>query len=275
MSYWQDKIVLVTGGSNGLGRVIAETFGAAGAKLAIAGLEPNDVEKTAEEMNARGIEVLPLVANVTKPEDAKRIVEETVARYGGLDALVNAAGRTHRGYLMKTPLQEFDDLWRLNVLGTIACTQAAYPHLIEHRGHVVNIGSLAAKSAARWVRVLATVAPRIGAGRTARPPRVPRSRKKGQSPTLRVERGGRNPGVGAHARRRRQGRQDRPEKTRAKNTQEMREKKPRTRRPRKGASSLRHRAAMSETWRLDRFEINLIQTRLTQKFGRFARRRPI
>ena len=151
MGYWKDKIVLVTGGSNGLGRVIAETFGEAGAKLAIVGLEPNDVALTAEEMKAKGIEVLPIVANVTKPEDAQRIVDETVARYGGIDALVNAAGRTHRGYLMKTPLQEFDDLWRLNVLGTIACTQAAYPKLIERRGHVVNIGSLAAKSAARWV----------------------------------------------------------------------------------------------------------------------------
>ncbi len=151
MSYWQDKIVLVTGGSNGLGRVIAETFGKAGAKLAIVGLESNDVEKTAEEMRAQGIAVLPLVANVTVPEDTERIVAETVREYGRLDTLVNAAGRTHRGYLMKTPLKEFQDLWSLNVMGTIACTQAAYPYLAESKGHIVNIGSLAAKSAARWV----------------------------------------------------------------------------------------------------------------------------
>ena len=92
MGYWKDKIVLVTGGSNGLGRVIAEAFGEAGAKLAIVGLEPNDVALTAEEMKAKGIEVLPIVANVTKPEDAQRIVDETVARYDGIDALVNAFG---------------------------------------------------------------------------------------------------------------------------------------------------------------------------------------
>ena len=90
MKYWQDKIVLVTGGSNGLGRVIAETFGLNGAKIAIAGLEPGDVEKTGEEMRLKGIEVLPLVADVTKPADARRIVDETVAKYGALDALVNA-----------------------------------------------------------------------------------------------------------------------------------------------------------------------------------------
>lgn len=151
MSYWQNKIVLVTGGSNGLGRVIAETFGSAGAKLAIAGLEPNDVEQTAKEMRSNGIDVIPLIADVTQPEDAKRIVEATVAQYGKLDALVNAAGRTHRGFLMQTSLDEFQALWNLNVMGTIACSQAAVPHLLKTHGHIVNIGSLAAKSAARWV----------------------------------------------------------------------------------------------------------------------------
>ena len=106
MSYWQDKVVLVTGGSNGLGRVIAETFAAAGAKLAIVGLEAADVEKTAQEMKDLKCEVLPIVADVTNAIDAQRIVDETVNHFGGLDVLVNAAGRTHRGYLMKTPLKE-------------------------------------------------------------------------------------------------------------------------------------------------------------------------
>ena len=151
MGYWSGKTVLVTGGSNGLGRVIAETFGAAGAQVAIVGLEAGDVEATAETMRDGGVDVLPLVADVTKPEDATRIVEETVAKFGKLDALVNAAGRTHRGRILETPLEEFDSLWKLNVLGTIACSQAAAPQLIKAKGHIVNIGSLAAKSAARWV----------------------------------------------------------------------------------------------------------------------------
>ena len=151
MGYWSGKTVLVTGGSNGLGRVIAETFGAAGAQVAIVGLEAADVEATAEAMRDGGVDALPLVADVTKPEDATRIVEETVAKFGKLDALVNAAGRTHRGRILETPLDEFDSLWKLNVLGTIACSQAAAPQLIKAKGHIVNIGSLAAKSAARWV----------------------------------------------------------------------------------------------------------------------------
>ncbi|MDO5308687.1 MAG: SDR family NAD(P)-dependent oxidoreductase [Planctomycetia bacterium] len=148
---WQDNIVLVTGGSNGLGKVIATTFAEHGAKLAIVGLERSDVEQTAEEFKSHGYQALPLVADVTKPEDCQRVVTQTVEHYGALDVLVNAAGRTHRGRLMQTPLDEFDSLWRLNVMGTIACTQAAYAQLVARRGHVVNIGSLAAKSASRWV----------------------------------------------------------------------------------------------------------------------------
>ncbi len=151
MSYWRDKVVLVTGGSNGLGKIIAETFGERGAKVAFVGLEQGDVETTEKEFRDRGFDALGLVANVTKEEDAARIVEETVAKYGKLDALVNAAGRTHRGFLMQTPVQEVQDLFSLNVLGTFSCTKAAYPRLVESKGHVVNIGSLAAKSAARWV----------------------------------------------------------------------------------------------------------------------------
>ncbi len=151
MNHWQNKVVLVTGGSNGLGRVIAETFGARGAKLAIIGLEQSDVEQTAQEMRAQGVEVLPIVANVTNLENVKNAVAQTVEKYGALDVLVNAAGRTHRGYLMQTSLEEFQSLWNLNVMGTIACTQAAMPHLLKSKGYVANIGSLAAKSAARWV----------------------------------------------------------------------------------------------------------------------------
>lgn len=151
MGYWSGKTALITGGSNGLGRVIAEAFGVAGARVAIAGLEAGDVESTAKAFGDAGIDVLPLVADVTKPEDATRIVEETIAKFGKLDALVNAAGRTHRGRILETPLDEFDSLWKLNVLGTIACSQAAAPYLLQTKGHIVNIGSLAAKSAARWV----------------------------------------------------------------------------------------------------------------------------
>ncbi len=143
-----------------MGRVIAETFGLAGAKVAIVGLEEADTFQAAEEMKGRGIDVLPLVGNITVDSDVQRIISTAVERFGRLDVLVNNAGRTHRGWIMETPPEEVLDLFQLNLLGTFRMTQAALPHLLESANssgrkdgvaHVINIGSLAAKSAARWV----------------------------------------------------------------------------------------------------------------------------
>jgi len=150
-NYWQQRVVLVTGGSSGLGRVIAETFAQAGARVAIVGLEPEAVAATADQMTAGGAGVLGLSGDITRQEDVDRVVAATIERFGRLDALVNNAGRSMRGRVMDTTPEQFRSMIELNVLGLIRCTRAAVPHLLEQRGHVVNIGSLASKSAARFV----------------------------------------------------------------------------------------------------------------------------
>ena len=151
MSYWKDKIVLVTGGSSGLGRVIADGFGGAGAKIVIAGLEGDAVQRAAAEMQAGGCDALGIQADITQPSDVDRLFAEAIGRYGKLDVLVNNAGRSMRGKLLDTTPEQFRDLMELNLIALVRCTRAAAPHLLATRGHVVNIGSLAAKSASRWV----------------------------------------------------------------------------------------------------------------------------
>jgi NAD(P)-dependent dehydrogenase (short-subunit alcohol dehydrogenase family) len=150
MSYWKDKVALVTGGSSGLGRAIAEAFAAAGAKVVIAGLEADAVERAAAEIARRGGDVLGVPTDVTRQEDVDRLFAEALQRFGRLDVLVNCAGRSMRGRLVDTTPEQFRELTELNLLGTVRCTRAAVPHLLAQRGHVVNIGSLAAKAAARW-----------------------------------------------------------------------------------------------------------------------------
>ena len=151
MNYWKDKIVLVTGGSSGLGRVIADGFGGAGAKIVIAGLEGDAVQKAAAEMQAAGCDALGIQADITQQADVDRLLAEAIRRYGKLDVLVNNAGRSMRGKVLDTTPEQFRDLMELNLVALVRCTRAAAPHLLETRGHVVNIGSLAAKSASRWV----------------------------------------------------------------------------------------------------------------------------
>jgi NAD(P)-dependent dehydrogenase (short-subunit alcohol dehydrogenase family) len=147
-SYWQGKKVLITGGSSGLGRIIAEEFYENGAEVAIVALEENDVRTAAAEI---GVNVLPLRANITKQEDVDSVLETIKNKWGTLDVLVNNAGRSMRGKVLDTTPEQFQSLFDLNVLGTVRCTKAFAPFLLESKGHIVNIGSLAAKSAARYV----------------------------------------------------------------------------------------------------------------------------
>lgn len=151
MGYWTGKVVLVTGGSSGLGRILADAFGAVGAKIVIAALEPDAVRRAAAEMAEAGCDVLGVHADITQQKDVDRLFSMSLQRHGRLDVLVNNAGRSMRGKVLDTTAEQFRELMELNLIAMVRCTRAAVPHLLQHQGHVVNIGSLAAKSSARWV----------------------------------------------------------------------------------------------------------------------------
>ena len=102
-------------------------------------------------MRAAGRDVLGIHADITRQEDVDRLFAQALDRFGRLDVLVNNAGRSMRGKVLDTTPEQFRELMELNLIALVRCTRAAVPHLLQQRGHVVNIGSLAAKSAARWV----------------------------------------------------------------------------------------------------------------------------
>lgn len=151
MRFWKGKVALVTGGSSGLGRAVAEQFVAAGAKTAIVGLEPDAVHAAAEQIGGSQAQSLGLVADITDQAQVDRLVADVIDHFGRIDVLVNNAGRSMRGKVLDTTPEQFRQLLELNFIGLVRCTRAAAPHLLQTRGHVVNIGSLAAKSAARFV----------------------------------------------------------------------------------------------------------------------------
>lgn len=134
-----------------MGRIIANAYAAAGAKLIVVGLEAEAVRQTADELAEAGTDVLGIAANITQQDEVDAMIEQAVGRFGRLDVLVNNAGRSMRGTILHTTPEQFRDLMELNLIALVRCTLAAMPHLLKQRGHVVNIGSLAAKSASRWV----------------------------------------------------------------------------------------------------------------------------
>lgn len=151
MNDWSGKVAIVTGGSSGLGREIARAFAAAGARVAIAARNADALTATAEALRASGQEVLDVPADITRQDDIERLVSDTLAAFGRIDVLVNNAGRSMRRAIADTTPDDFRELLELNLIALVGMTRSVLPHLLATRGHVVNIGSLAGKAAARFV----------------------------------------------------------------------------------------------------------------------------
>jgi uncharacterized protein len=151
MRYWQGKAAIVTGGSSGLGRAIAAALAEAGARVAIAARGAQALEAAARDLRQAGHQVIAVPTDLTRSEEVERLVARTLDEFGRLDLLVNNAGRSMRRAVLETTAEDFRELMELNLLGLVRSTRAAAPHLTANRGHLVNISSLAGKSATRFM----------------------------------------------------------------------------------------------------------------------------
>lgn len=144
-SAFQQKVVLITGGSAGLGLEIAKAFGRAGARVAIVGRDPERLETAKKMLVAAGAECAAISADVCTDEGAHKAVHETVNAFGKLDILVNNVGKSTRGRAIDATPADFQQLWETNYLSAVRMTRAAIGHLRQARGCLINIGSLASK----------------------------------------------------------------------------------------------------------------------------------
>jgi len=138
------KVALVTGASRGLGREIATALADAGASLAVTSRYREHIEPVAEELSqSLGRKVLPVVADVTRPDDVRRMVNETLAAFGRLDILVNNAGVNIRHLTHEYALEEWNTIVATNITGVFLCCQAVLPKMMEQKsGRIINIGSI-------------------------------------------------------------------------------------------------------------------------------------
>jgi NAD(P)-dependent dehydrogenase (short-subunit alcohol dehydrogenase family) len=135
--------VLVTGAGGGLGHAIAEHFAAAGAHIVALDKDVAAVTRLQAELEARGRACLAVPCDVTDPDACARAVAAALERFGAIDVLVNNAGMSHRSGLAETDLTVIRRVMDVNFYGAIHCTKAALPRLIERRGLVIAISSVA------------------------------------------------------------------------------------------------------------------------------------
>jgi NAD(P)-dependent dehydrogenase (short-subunit alcohol dehydrogenase family) len=136
-----NKVVIVTGASSGIGRATALSFAAAGASLVAVGRNREELEAVIAEAGRDG-QAVAVVADVTAADAPDAIVREAVARFGGVDVLVNAAGMLGTGMTDATTDEQWDRMMGLNVRAPFRLMRAAFPHLKERRGNVVNVSSV-------------------------------------------------------------------------------------------------------------------------------------
>ena len=142
---WSGRAAVVTGGSQGIGRAVAELLASRGAAVGVCGLEADRVAETVSAIRDRGGEALSVAANVTDRRSIAAAVAATVERYGRLDTLVTSAGIQRYGTVVDTDEVTWDEVFAVNVKGVYLAAQAALPHLrASGNGSIVVVSSVQA-----------------------------------------------------------------------------------------------------------------------------------
>ncbi|MER3445661.1 MAG: 3-oxoacyl-ACP reductase [Candidatus Dadabacteria bacterium] len=143
----RSKIAIVAASSRGLGKAVAFGLAEEGARLTICSRGKETLEETAEEIKSRtGAEVLAINGDVSKPEDIKKIVSQTVEKYGTVHILVNNAGGPPLGDFLNFSPDDWQMAIGLNLMSTINMTRESIPYMQKQRwGRIINITSVAVK----------------------------------------------------------------------------------------------------------------------------------
>jgi len=142
------KVVLVTGSSSGIGEGTVKLFSILGAKLVVTGRNATRVKSVAEEvhkLSPHGLKPLEVVADLTKGDDVKRLIDSTIKEYGKLDILVNNAGSGVLSSITDTKiLDEFDSVFNIDVRSIVELIHLSLPYIQKTNGTIINISSIAA-----------------------------------------------------------------------------------------------------------------------------------
>lgn len=139
----KDKVVVITGATSGIGRALAFEFGLKGSKIIITGRNQQALVETVNELSEKGVEVLPVVADVTSPEDNMRMAEEAIKRFGRIDVLINNAGISMRAIFEEVDPEVIKKVMDINFYGAVYATKSCLPYIIRNKGSIVGISSIA------------------------------------------------------------------------------------------------------------------------------------
>ena len=139
----KDKVVIITGGSSGIGKALAGEFGRHGSKILITGRNLQNLNATVTELQQKGITLFGFAADVSKEEDNKKMVDEALRLYGKIDVLINNAGISMRALLEEVDLNVIRKVMDINFYGALYAIKFCLPEILRNKGSVVGISSIA------------------------------------------------------------------------------------------------------------------------------------
>jgi NAD(P)-dependent dehydrogenase (short-subunit alcohol dehydrogenase family) len=156
MSWVEGKVVVVTGGSSGIGKGAAFAIAANGGKVVIAGRTVARVEETVQQLRATGADALGVPTDVGRADDVEHLMQEAVERFGRIDGLVTAAGSGKVAPLLRQPLADVEETVHADLLGTVYSVVAASAHM-QPGSQIVTVASSMAGSPSAAMPVYAAV----------------------------------------------------------------------------------------------------------------------
>lgn len=149
----KDKVAIVTGGAEGIGKFYCTGFAKEGARVVIADINAAAANRLADELNKQKTEAIAIKTDVSIVKDTEEMVKKTMDRFGKVDILINNAAMYVRAKISRLPLYQIDpEEWNrvmaVNITGTFLCCRAVLPHMMKQKsGKIINIGSALAFSA--------------------------------------------------------------------------------------------------------------------------------
>jgi 3-oxoacyl-[acyl-carrier protein] reductase len=141
----EGRTVIVTGGGKGIGKVYAQEFARAGARVVAADIDAAAAEENAHAIAAEGCEAIGIAADVSDPDSTEAMAQAAVDRFGSIDVLINNASLMStlaRRFWMEIPVEEWDRVMAVNLRGLFLCCRAVFPAMrAQGRGKIVNISS--------------------------------------------------------------------------------------------------------------------------------------
>jgi len=139
--YFTNKVVVVTGGTDGIGRALVDLFLAKGARVATCGRHHDKLYRLQSEYPSFPLHTI--VADVSNENDCRHFIESTLKTFGGIDILINNAGISMRALLKDTSIDVIRKVMDINFFGTVYCTKYALDSLIKRKGTIVGVSSIA------------------------------------------------------------------------------------------------------------------------------------